>query len=267
MILQNTIRNGNVTSSGIVALTKKAKNGKDFGAPAITYIEECNIERWLGDAMETETDARPLQWGNLCEPRVHDILPLDYRYCSDETMQHPTIPYWVGSPDGFKEIAERTVAEIKCPMTKKSFVKLVLPLYCGMGEDVTLSNGTIARVGGIEAMYAVRDGFNHEGTEYSEHKDGAKFYWQISSNGIISGCEYGELIVYMPRQSELLDIFNSVSEDPAFNWMKYNPDCVPCLKDDGIFRSVNIIRFRIPQSDKDFLTERVLAAGEMLITI
>ena len=43
-ILNNEIRNGNFTSSEIVALTKKGKGANGFGSAAITYIEECNME-------------------------------------------------------------------------------------------------------------------------------------------------------------------------------------------------------------------------------
>ena len=253
MILQNKIRNGNFTSSEIVKLTTLSVSKKDFGAPAKTYMEETNIERYLDDAIDSEVDSKPTSWGLLCEPRVHDLLGLDYRYTSDQTTAHPTIPYWVGSADGFREIAERTAIDIKCPMTKKSFAKLVLPLYLGYS--------------GIEVMYAIRDGFNHEGFEYAKHTDGAKYYWQIVSNAIINGCEWGELIVYMPYQSELLEIGNAAMDDPAYKWLQYSPNSVPFLKDGGFFKNLNVIRFKIPQADKEFLTERVLKAGESLIQL
>lgn len=251
-ILENTLRNGNCTSSEIVKLTTLSVSKKDFGAPAKTYIEECNLERYLGDSIDGEVDSKPTSWGTLCEPRVHSLLTLDYRYCSNITVQHPTIPHWCGSADGFREIAERTCVDIKCPMTKKSFVKLVLPLYLGYS--------------GMEVIYAIRDGFNHEGVEYAKHTDGAKYYWQIVSNAIINGCDWGELIVYMPYQSELLEIGNMIQDDPAYNWVKYSPNSVPFLKDGGFFKNLNVIRFKIPQEDKDFLTAQVLKAGEMLTT-
>lgn len=253
-ILKNVLRHGNFTSSEAHQLTKMDRTGKKFGEAAMTYILEANIERYLDDAVDGEVESKPTSWGNLCEPRVHDLLPLDYTYTSNVTTQHPTIPFWVGSADGFKENINpeyRAVMDIKCPMTKKSFVQLVLPMYLGYT--------------GIEIMLAIRNGFNHDGFEYPKHKDGNKYYWQIVSNAIINNCNYGELIVYMPYQSELLEIGNMAGDEPQYKWLKYSPDAVPFLKDGKFFNNLNIIRFEIPQADKDTLTELILKAGEMLI--
>jgi len=253
-ILKNTVRNGAFTSSEIVKLTTLSTSKKDFGAPAKTYIEETNIERYLDDAIDGDVDSKPTYWGSMVEPRVHELLSTEYEYTSDITNVHPEIPYWVGSADGFRNNIDkslRAAIDIKCPMTKKSFVKLVLPLYLGLT--------------GMEVIYAIRDGFNHKGTEYSKHTDGAKYYWQIVSNAIINGCNWGELIVYMPFQSELLEINNSCMEDQQ-RWLQYNAGAIPFLKDGGFFNNINVIRFKIPQEDKDFLTAQVLKAGEMLIS-
>jgi hypothetical protein len=253
--MNNPLRNGNFTSSVIVALTKKATNKKDFGAPAKTLITECNYERWLGDTLDTELESFPVILGKAMEERIFNLPDFDptaqYTLTSDVTLQHPTIPFWAGSPDGFKEIDERSVFDFKAPSTKKSFVQLTLPHTLGMS--------------GIEAMYAIRDGFNHEGFEYPAHKDGEKFYWQLVSNAIIAGCDWAELIVYMPYNSELLDILNGFGDDPRYRWIVNKPD-IASLKDGGFFKNINVIRFEVPQADKDFLTEQVLKGGEMLIT-
>lgn len=260
------IRSGNLTSSGIVALTTKDRSGKNFGAPAMTYIAETNYERMLGRNIDNETGARATTWGTLVEGVVFELLPTDYTYSSQLTDVHPTIPYWVGSKDGTKECAERSVIDIKSPMTLKSFVQLVLPLYCGMGEDVILPNGLKARIGGMEAMLAVRDGFNHNGFEYPKHKDGDKFFWQLVSNAIINNCDYAELVIFCPYKSQLTEIYELAKGNPAVNWLQYaSDDEVPSLPDGGMFCNLNIIRFAISKSDKDFLTECVLKAGEMLI--
>jgi len=177
-ILDNTIRNGNFSSSNIYRLlginsTKAVERKK-----AMTYIEECNIERELGISINTETDARPIQWGKHCEAFAFAEADLKYTYTSDETMQHPTIPYWVGSPDGY---SSDCVLDFKCPMTRKSFFKLVA------GENI----------------YSMIDGFSRCGAEYTDHPDGEKYYWQLVSNAILLGKKYGELIVYMPMLKDL----------------------------------------------------------------
>jgi len=253
--MNNPLRNGNFTSSEIVKLTKLRTNKKDFGEAANTYIAETNFERYLDDSIDAETGSKPTSWGTFLEPRVFDLLGMDYTYSSAITDTHPTIPYWVGSKDGTREnidTAHRAVIDIKCPMTKKSFVQLVLPLYLGLT--------------GMEVMYALRDGFNYNGFEYAKHTDGAKYYWQIVSNAIINGCNYGELIVYMPYESELLEILEMAKGNPSVRWMEYVADGeIPCIKDGGFFKNLNTIRFEIPQADKDFITEQVLKAGEMLI--
>ena len=251
-MIHNTHRNGNFTSSEIVKLTKMDRSGKKFGEAANTYMAETNFERYLGQSIDCETNARALGWGKLLEPRVHELLPISYSYSSDITDVHPTIPYWAGSKDCVNTAGEKAIGDIKCPITKKSFVQLVLPMYLGYA--------------GLEIMYAIRDGFNHEGFEYPAHKDGPKYYWQIVSNAIINGADFGELIVYMPYDSELLEIVNSAQDNPALNWIKYaSADEIPSIKDGGFFKNLNVIRFKIPQADKDFLTERVLKAGESLI--
>src|SRR6186713_1406515 len=121
----NTARVGNFTSSEIVALTKtgsrpmteeekeahKKANPKSRkttieswpGEAAITYIEEKNMERRLGRSIDDEKSAKPLIWGKLLEGHVFDKLGLEYTLSSTETIVHPTIPYWSGSPDGDKE--------------------------------------------------------------------------------------------------------------------------------------------------------------------
>jgi len=249
-ILNNIIRNGNFTSSNIVELTKINAKG-EFEQAAMTYITECNYERILGDCIDTEFDAKPTLWGSLMEQIVFAEIGLEYVHCSNITTQHPTIPYLVGSADGFKEISERTCYDFKAPFSKKSFIGLVLPLYCGLT--------------GFEAMTAVRKGFTYEGFKYPKHKDGEKFYWQGVSNCIINNCDWFELIVYMPMQKDLLTINNLIADDTRYNWIKYSPESVPYLADDSRIQSKNIIRFEVPQSDKDFLTSQVEKAGKLLI--
>jgi hypothetical protein len=246
-MINNKLRIGNFTSSEIVALTKKDKKGTGFGAPAITYIEETNMERRLGRSLTDEVNARPLIWGKLLEPRVFNLLGLEYVLTSQDTSQHPTIPYWSGSKDGIKHDPGKTVMDIKCPMTLKSFCQLVQPLYDGLT--------------GLDAMNAVRE----------NHKDGDKYYWQLVSNACIENTRFAELIVYMPYYSELADIRMMVQNIAGDQMAKHywiamaNEDELPFLLEDGYYKNINIIRFEVPESDKKLLTELVKKGGEMLI--
>jgi hypothetical protein len=266
-MINNTPRIGNPTSSEIVSLLStgsrdmtpeemeayKKVNPKGQkkkiecwpGQAALTYIEECNMERRLGRSLTDESNARPLSWGKLLEPQVFDLLGLEYTFSSQDTIVHPDIPFWAGSPDGYTDDA---VVDMKCPLTLKSFCQLVDPLYKGLA--------------GMDAINAVRE----------NHKDGEKYYWQLVSNAILLNKQYAELIVYMPYASELPAVKLLAQKASGELISKYywvvmaGPDDLPFLIEGRYYKNLNVIRFEIPQADKDHLTTRVLQAGEYLIT-
>lgn len=259
-IHENIERFGNFTSSEIVALLStgtrpmtdeelaaykkehpksQKKNIDDgFGKAALTYIEEKNMERDFLDSLDSVVKSKPTSWGNLLESRPFDMLGLEYILCSQETLVHPTIPYWVGSPDG---TAKDTVIDIKCPMTRKSFHRLVTPIYEGLT--------------GMDAMNKIR----------KTHEDGETYYWQLVSNAILTGSKYAELVVYMPYLSELPEIRLMADGMPDVYWVWSSTDLeLPHLKDGGKFKNLNIIRFEVNPEDKWHLTACVLKAGRLL---
>jgi hypothetical protein len=245
-MIENINRIGNFTSSEIVALTTTGKNIYGFGKPALTYIEECNMERRLGRSITKEESAKPLTWGKLLEKRVFELLGTQYKESAQETILHPLINYWAGSPDGLKFDEGQTVYDIKCPITLKSFCQLV--------------DGCYMEIKGREMIDRIKD----------FHKDGEKYYWQLVSNAILTDSKYAELIVYAPLQSELdaiRDEVNNYNGDAnKVAWVRWSQDNeLPYLNDGGYYKNLNIIRFEVPQADKDFLTERVYKAGELLI--
>lgn len=257
-MISNIHRAGNYTSSEIVALTTRSKDGKTFGAPGLTYILETNIERKLGRSISDEVNARPMTWGSLLEKRVFDILPLDYILSSTETDVHPTIPYWAGSKDGIKHDEGKTVIDIKAPFTLKSFCQLVDPLYDGMT--------------GMDAINAVRNGYvDKAGMDHPKHKDGEKFYWQLVSNSVINNTQFAELIIYMPFKSEIDDVRlmaqNVATEDLGKHYFiaMASEDELPYLPDGGYYQNLNIIRFEVPLEDKLKLAKCVQEAGKLLI--
>lgn len=235
-------RIGNFTSSEIYNLTTVDRSGKNFGKPALTYIEEKNIERRLGRRLDNEVSARATSWGKLLEHRVHDLLGIEYRLCSSETIQHPEIDYWCGSPDFERFASVKYVCDAKCPQTLKSFCTLI---------DAWGTDG----ITGIRTF----------------HRDGEKYYWQIVSNAILTGSDHGELIVYCPYKDELDAIRDMAAnydgpDQHQFKWIAFaQDDELPYLLRGGYYKNLNTLQFLVLQSDKDFLTECVLKAGELLV--
>jgi hypothetical protein len=211
------IRNGNFTSSEIVAL---------LGAKtAATYVEEKNMERRLGRSIQPEVDARPTGWGKVLEKRAFNVLGIDYQLTSDITLKHPSIDCWLGSPDGFHHAqvpGQKAVIDFKAPWTLKSFCQLV---------DAWSRNG----------IQGVRNG----------HKDGEKYFQQLVSNACITGCKYAELIVYMPYQSELEAIRQSVEGNPDYYWLFFSTnEKLPYLVEGGHYKNINVMRFPVDSNDK-----------------
>lgn len=237
-------RNGNFTSSEIFRLMKPGKAKGSFSVDSQTYIDECNRERRLRRSIEVQTDARPLTWGKCVEKRAFDVLGLEYTLCSDVTIRHPEIEFWLGSPDA---TTKTVCADLKCPMTLTSFCQMIDPYYKDgkmIFEELTIE--------------AVRE----------NHTDGDKFFWQIVSNSILTGKRKGQLIVYVPYLEELAEIKTLADGNPDYYWIwSADDNKLPYLIKGAHYKNVNVIEFDILDRDIDALTERVKEAGEQLITI
>lgn len=238
-INDNPLRVGNFTSSCISALMSKDKPGTGFGKPALTYIAEKNMERRLGRALNPEGSARPLTWGKLLEKRAFDLLGMEYTLISKETLQHGEIASWAGSPDGEKKTGEdKTVIDIKCPITLKSFCQFV----------------------DCQHISEIR----------SKHPAGEDYYWQLVSNAILTESKYAELIIYMPFKSELQTIRdladNYDGDQNKIAWVGFAQDeDLPYLIDGGYYNSLYKFHFEVSKQDKTFLTDRVIEASKMLL--
>jgi hypothetical protein len=238
----DAIRNGNFTSSEIFRLMKSGKAKGSRSVDFYIYINECNQERRLKRSIEVQTDARPLTWGKCVEKRAFNVLGLEYTLCSNVTIQHPDIPYWVGSPDATDPIA---VSDLKCPMTLTSFCQMLDPFT---------KDGKVIHEG--LTIEAVRE----------NHRDGDKFYWQIVSNAILTKSNKGKLIVYVPYLDELEEIKTLADGNPDYYWIwSADNEKLPYLVREGDYKNVNVIEFDILKSEKDLLTETVLEAGKLLI--
>lgn len=235
-ILSNSNRIGRFSSSKIHNLMKRDRSGKSFGAPALTYIEETNMARRLGRSVTNETNSRETTWGKCLEPIAFDKLGFDYELVSDVTIEHPDIPYWCGSPDLIKQVDNvvSVVGDIKCPMTLKSFCQFV--------DAVSIES--------------IRD----------NHPSGDAYYWQLVSNAILTNSDYAELIVYVPYRADLPLIRLAALDNDDYKWIGYADDYeLPWLNEGGYYQDINMIRFEVPQSDKELLTDTVLEAGKLLI--
>ena len=225
------------------------------GKAAITYLNQCNMERRLGRSLDNELDAKPTNWGKFIEPLLFQLLDGDYTYNSNDTLTHPEHEYWKGTPDGFKITENKTVVDAKCPFTLESFCKLAGPLY----NDFE----------GMDAMNALRNGYTDKtGLFQAAHSDAEKYYWQIVSNACIDDCTHGELIVYCPYESELSVIQTAAANSgnpSAYFIANGSSKSLPSIPDDGFYRNINIIPFEIPENDKILLTETVKKAAMYLI--
>jgi hypothetical protein len=276
---QSNYRIGNITSSECAVLlstgtremtedelkehklnypqSKKKTIEDGFGQPAIKYINQCNMERRLGRSLDSDIDTKPVNWGNFVELLLFSLLDEDYTYNSQDTLVHPEIKYWAGTPDGFKKTKVKTVVDAKCPFTLESFCKLINPLYDGLT--------------GIDAMLGLRDGYiDKNGLFHPPHQDGNKFYWQLVSNACITGCTHAELIIYCPYESEL-DVIKRVaieSGNPSLYFIANSDNkSLPYLIDDGFYKNINIINFEVPVKDKERLTDAIKKAGKYLLNV
>lgn len=237
-ILENIHRIGNITSSNISKLIKVDKTGKGFGVPALTYIEELNIERRLGRAIQTEAYSTDMAWGKFCEWYVYEnLLGFEYHLTAEETDMHPTIDFWSGSKDLI--VIGKKIAELKCYQPKN---------FCKYTDAILTQD-----------IAHIRKEFDSE-------------YWQAVSNSIINNTPFAELISFMPYQSELEAIRTMVSEYDGLDEWKYKfiverPDiALAYIPEASQYKNLNRFEFEVPEEDKTALELRVLEAGKLLIS-
>ncbi len=249
-IRESELRRGNFTSSGIGNLFVTGRGPFGFGKAALEYIMEKNFERQLKLPIDSDIAAKPFSWGKACEKILFDKLPTSYKLISQETIQHPEIPFWVGSPDAIKEEEDFCSApELKCPITRKSYMQFY---QCNN-------------------ILEVRE--NHP---YGEH-----YFQQANSNFILlqknfpeKNWKYCELIVFMPYKSELPEIrslcntSDYFSQDQLYKYLWiYNAldEELPYVLDGGLIKNIKTFRWEVTEQMKTELTSKIVAAGNLLI--
>jgi len=232
----SNVRAGKFTSSQIYKLMLKGRGDKP-SSRTLEYIEEIKIERRLHRPLNSAASSRPMEWGHALESHVADMLDtFEYNYVSDQTIVHPTIPDWCGTPD---LVGSDKVGDIKCPYTLKSFAHLA---------DIC-HNKDLER-------------FKTEVPEY---------FWQLVSNAILTGKNKAELIVYCPYQSDLdvirerIENLDDTDLQTAYQWIQFNPDeKLPYIPDKCDYANFYRFVFEVAQQDKDALTAAVQKAVTQL---
>ena len=172
-----------------------------------------------------------MAWGHFCEVHVDRLVGPDYVLESDNTVKHPTIEGWAGSPDLI--VPEIKIAEIKC-YEPKNFGLLA---ECMLQESVTL----------------LKQQFPAE-------------YWQMVSNACIMEVDRAELILFMPYKAELQTLREMAEAYEGSDQWKYRfifeaPDCeLAHLPDGGYYDHLIRFEFEVPVEDKKLLTEKVISA-------
>lgn len=224
-------RLGNFTSSEIWKLTTLATNKKDFGKPALTYIQEKRYELNLGRRLNSESNSKPTDWGNICEKLAYDTIEdFEYSLVSKIRFEHQTISNWNGCPDLVKS---NYVGDIKCPYTLKSFCQLI-----DCFSDINLLK-----------------------KEYPE------YYWQLVSNAILTNSSICELYVFVPYKEQLSTIKQIANANNVANWLNYASDeSLPYLiKGQSNYVNLNKFMFEVDKLDIEFLEEKVSKAVKLLL--
>jgi hypothetical protein len=225
-------RVANFSSSSIHKLMSMNKSKDGFGAPGLTYIKEKKMEQRLGRSLQNEIDGKEVWWGKLNESRVFGLLPLDYTFEAVTRYSHPTVSNWTGMPDTNRP---NVVGDIKCPFSLKS--------YCTAVDSF----------GDIEAFKKAKP----------------DWYYQLVSNSILCDKPRAEIIVYVPYKSELDEIRDYCAmfdgnQNKVARFGFADDDDLPYLIEGGHYKNIEIFEFEVPESDKEFLTDRVKQAVELL---
>ncbi len=215
-----------------------------FGAPALTLIEEKNMEWKLGRSLATSVYSQAIAWGYLMEVICFEMLGAEYKLISTDWREYKDkefLHYWCGTPD--YEIEGLLISECKCYQLKN------FSLYtdCLMEQDIE----------------NLKSKFPQE-------------YWQIVSNCIINDVKIGEAISFMPYKSDLERIRQEVEETNILERYGFEPwqyrfltekaiGGLAYIREGGYYKNLTKFRFIVPEEDKQHLKNRVREAMTLLL--
>ena len=246
-------RIGRFTSSQIWKLMQVDRSGKDFGAVALTYIEEKRAERSLGRSIDLGKQSQATVWGKVMEYYCNKFhLGLEYSLCSKETLVHPKYKFWSGSPD-FKK--PKTTGDIKCNEPKRHYQLSV--------NLIKLKDNLIS----LEDFKKLEK----------------EVYWQVVSNCVLTNNPIGEIIAYTPTHDQLIEIREdwevdnyvsglnkTLSEhlEVDFQYFHYliNKEFhnLPYIPEWSEFPNFTSVEFEVPSEDVILLTKKVVEANKIL---
>tara|TARA_R110000803_G_scaffold37296_9_gene80341 strand:+ start:163 stop:888 length:726 start_codon:yes stop_codon:yes gene_type:complete len=231
----NNERTGTFSSSSISKLMSNGRGAGSIGKPFTTYVEEKSFEKKLGRELQKEESAKPLRWGHLAEWFAFQNLGIYYKLTSKARINHLSIDNWSGVPDC---LTSDSVVDIKSCWTLKAF--------CQMEQSFKE---------GLDAFKKLKP----------------EYYWQLVSNGILSGKDKAELILYIPFKSELEAIKDFIGTPEFFDldlkekdyyFINFSEDEeLPFLNEGGHYNNITKFSFDIPEEDKKALIERVKLAN------
>lgn len=230
-------RHGTFSSSQNWKLTTLNKKGDDFGAPALKYIKQVQLEINLGRSINKETTARSTDWGNICERQAFNLLDTDYQLISKHRLFHTTIKNYSGMPDLLKL---KTTGDIKSPYS--------LEVFCD-------------KIQALQSIETYKEEFPED-------------YYQHISNVILLRdndipIETFEAVIYVPYKKELEQIKEESKTyfgDNKYNWLlNANENELPYLIDNGRYKNLNIFSFKVPEDDVEFLKNCIIKAQKRLV--
>jgi hypothetical protein len=110
------------------------------------------------------------------------------------------------------------------------------------------------------------------GLGYENFKDEKpEYFWQLISNAILTNSEQMQLIVYLPYDTTIPEIREMADNYSEFDQYKYRfisecaiDELAYQPKERSSYQDLYTFTFEALQSDKDFLTEKVKKAIEVL---
>ena len=221
-----------------------------FQQPALTYIEEKQIEKRIQSCLDADgAYSQAMAWGNFMEMIVFSVLGVEYVPKHKETFLHPKYgKFWSGSVDMLKCKGETTIAvsELKAYQKKK---------FAQYTDCITRK---------VTKTFTIQDKLLHF------KKDFPQEYWQIVSNAAIHGVKFGEAITFMPYRSAYDEIVELANNYEGADMWKYRfitekpVEELPFLPNNGYYKDLNVFNFEIPAADTNYLTDRVLLANKIL---
>lgn len=213
----------------LMSYGRGAKTVDNVGAPFHTYVKEKLREQRLGRPI-SNGGGKAAEWGDMMERwYFENKIDIKYKLVSKERYYHDEL-LWSGMPD---LLLGDFVEDIKNPWTITAFCDLV-------------------------------DSFERVETFKKNHSN---YYWQLVSNAILTGAEFGVIRAHMPYIDELQSIRDFAADHDLCAWLNYmDDDELPYLLRGKHYKDDNHFDFKIPEVDKQLMTARVLMANEEMIS-